>query len=284
VVIGGFVIDGNAPRNVLVRGCGPSMSTPPFLLPGVRANPSLRIFSGQSVIAQNNDWQDSPSCAGFVYGDAMQIRATGLDPCTPNPGQPTPPQGCNLESPILIMLMPGAYTVHLSGIGGGTGIGLIEVIDVDDAKTSKLVNISTRGPVQTGADVMIGGFVIDGSAPKTVMIRGRGPSMSGAPFLIPGVLANPSLRLFPEQAVIAENDDWQDAPFCPALTCDGAAHFRANGLDPYQPNPGQPSSPENCALESAILISLNPGAYTVHLSGADGVTGLGLLEIFQAQD
>jgi hypothetical protein len=131
---------------------------------------------------------------------------------------------------------------------------------------------------------MIGGFVIEGGAPKTVMIRGRGPSMSGAPFLIPGVLANPSLRLFSEQAVIAENNDWQDAPFCPALNCGGPAQIRATGLDPCQPNPGQLSSPHNCTLESSILITLNPGAYTVHLSGADGVTGVGLLEIFQAQE
>jgi hypothetical protein len=101
-----------------------------------------------------------------------------------------------------------------------------------------------------------------------------------AHFLIPGVLANPSLRLFSEQAVIAENDNWQDAPSCPALTCGGAAQIRAMGLDPCQPNPGQPSPPHNCALESSILISLNPGSYTVHLRCAQGVTGVGLLEIF----
>jgi hypothetical protein len=284
VMIGGFVINGNAPKTVLVRGRGPSMSGAPFFVPGVLANPSVRLFSGQSVIAQNDDWQDLPLCTGFFCGGATQIRATGLDPCRLNPGQATSPEGCNLESAILIMLTPGAYTVHLSGIDGGTGIGLIEVIDADDPMISQLVNISTRGPVQTGANVMIGGFVIEGSVPKTVMIRGRGPSMSEAPFLIPGVLANPSLRLFSGQTIIAENDNWEDDPSCPALTCGGAAQIRATGLDPCQPNPGQPLPPHNCALESSVLISLNPGAYTVHLSGADGVTGVGLLEIFQAQD
>ena len=278
------MIDGNVPKTVLVRGRGPSMSGPPFFVPGVLANPSLRLFSGQSVIAQNDNWQDSPSCTGFVCGGAAQVSVTGLDPCQPNSGQQSAPAGCGLESAVLITLNPGAYTVHLSGADGGTGIGLVEVFDVDDATTSQLVNISTRGPVQTGDNVMIGGFVIDGSAPKTVMIRGRGPSLSEVPFLVPGVLANPSLRLSAEQAVIAENDDWQDAPFCPALTCGGAAQLRATGLDPCQPNPGQPSPPDNCALESSILITLNPGAYTVHLSGPDGMTGVGLLEIFQAQD
>jgi hypothetical protein len=97
VVIGGFVIEWNVPKTVLVRGRGPSMSGAPFFVPGVLANPSLQIFSGQSLIAQNNDWQDAPLCTGRVCGGATQIRGTGLDPCRPNPGQPAPPQGCNLE-------------------------------------------------------------------------------------------------------------------------------------------------------------------------------------------
>jgi hypothetical protein len=283
VVIGGFVIGGNAPRTVLVRGRGPSMSTPPFLLPGVLANPSLSLFSGQNLIAQNDDWQDAPSCAGFACGGAAQITATGLDPCQPNPGQGSAPQGCALESAILITLSPGAYTVHLSGVGGGTGISLVEVFDADDATTSQLVNMSTRGPVQTGANVMVGGFIIDGSASKTVMIRGRGPSVSGAPFFVPGALANPLLRLFSGQALIAENDNWQNAPSCAGFACGGAAQITATGLDPCRPNPGQSLAPPGCTSESAILITLNPGAYTVHLTGIGG-TGIGLVEIFQLQN
>ncbi len=282
VVIGGFVIDGNGPKTVLVRGRGPSMSGAPFFVPAVLANPSLRLFSGQTVIAQNDNWQDAPSCAGFICGSAAQITATGLDPCQPNPGQRWLRQGCALESAILITLSPGAYTVHLSGADGGTGIGLVEVFDADDdATNSQLVNISTRGPVQTGANVMIGGFVIDGSAPKTVMVRGRGPSMVAAPFLVPGALANPLLRLFSGQAVIAENDNWQDSPSCAG--CGGAAQIIATGLDPCRPNPGQSSAPPGCTSESAILITLNPGAYTVHLTGIGG-TGVGLVEVFQLQD
>jgi aldose sugar dehydrogenase len=280
VVIGGFVIDGNAPKTVLVRGRGPSMSPPPFFLPGVLANPSLSLFLGQNLIAQNDNWQDSPSCSGFVCGEAAQITATGLDPCQPNPGQGSASQGCALESAILITLSPGAYTVHLSGIDGGTGIGLVEVFDADDATTSQLVNMSTRGPVQTGDNVMVGGFIIDGSAPKTVMIRGRGPSVSGAPFFVPGALANPSLRLFSGQALIAENDNWQNTPSCAGFACGGAAQITATGLDPCRPNPGQSSAPPGCTSESAIFITLNPGAYTVHLTGIGG-TGIGLVEIFQ---
>ena len=131
-MIGGFVIDGNGAKTVLVRGRGPSMSGAPFFIPGVLANPSLRLFSGQALIAQNDNWQDSPSCVGFVCGDAVQIIATGLDPCRPNPAQPSAPPGCALESAILITLNPGAYTVHLSGANGGSGIGLVEIFQTQN--------------------------------------------------------------------------------------------------------------------------------------------------------
>ena len=167
-------------------------------------------------------------------------------------GQPAAPPSCALESAILITLNPGAYTIHLSGVNGGTGVGLIEVFEADSGATSELVNLSTRSPVQIGDNVVIGGFVIDGNTPKTVLVRGRGPSMSGAPFFVPGALANPTLRLFSGQAVIAQNDNWQDASSCAGFVCGGAGQIAATGLDPCQPNPGQPSAPPNCALESAI--------------------------------
>jgi len=284
VMIGGFIIEGSAPKTVLVRGRGPSMSTAPFFVPGVLVDPFLRLFSGQNVIAQNDNWQNPPSCAGFTCGTSAQIAAAALDPCQPNPGQQSAPAGCGLESAILITLNPGTYTVHLTGVNAGTGIGLIEVFEADNSDLSQLVNISTRGSVQTGDNVMIGGFVIDGNGAKTVLVRGRGPSMSGAPFFIPGVLANPSLRLFSGQALIAQNDNWQDSPSCVGFVCGDAVQIIATGLDPCRPNPAQPSAPPGCALESAILITLNPGAYTVHLSGANGGSGIGLVEIFQTQN
>jgi hypothetical protein len=110
------------------------MSGAPFLVPGTLANPFVQLFSGSTVIAQNNDWQVSdPLCGsmGFVCGGPSEITATGLDPCTPNPGQTTPPAGCGEESAILITLPPGGYTAILSGLGGGTGVGLIEVFEIN---------------------------------------------------------------------------------------------------------------------------------------------------------
>jgi glucose/arabinose dehydrogenase len=281
VVIGGFIVEGNGAKTVLVRGRGPSLAGAPFLVPGVLANPTLRLFSGQTVIAQNDNWQDPPSCSGFLCGGAAQITATGVDPCQPNPGQPSAPPGCALEAAILITLNPGSYTAHLSG---GTGVGLIEVFEADSGAVSELVNLSTRGLVQTGDNVVIGGFIIEGNEPKTVLMRGRGPSMSGAPFFVPGVLANPSLRLFSGQVLLAQNDNWQDAPSCPGLVCGGPVQIAATGLHPCQPNPSQASAPPGCALEAAMLVTLNPGAYTVHLSGMDGGAGIGLVEVFQTQE
>jgi hypothetical protein len=157
----------------------------------------------------------------------------------------------------------------------------VEVFEADASIESELSNISTRGFVQSGDNVMIGGMIIDGSAESTVLIRARGPSMAGAPFFVPGTLANPLLRLFSGQDVIAQNDNWQDAPSCGGLACGGAAQIAATGLDSCQPNPGQSTPPPGCAQESAILIALPPGAYTAIVSGVDGGTGVGLVEVFE---
>ena len=284
VMIGGFIIGGTAAKTVLIRGRGPSMGGTPFFVPGSLANPFLRLFSGQTVIAQNDNWQDSPACnPGFTCGGAAQISATGVDPCQPNPGQATPPSGCTQESAILITLLPGAYTAILSGVGGASGIGLVEVFEIGGASDPvKLINISTRARVQTGDGVMIGGFIIGGTTQTTVLIRARGRSMASAPFLVPGTLLDPFLQIFSGQTVIAQNDDWQDSPICnPGFSCDGPTEITATGLDPCEPNPGQATSPPGCALESAMLITLPPGAYTAIVSGVGGGTGVGLMEVFE---
>jgi hypothetical protein len=147
-----------------------------------------------------------------------------------------------------------------------------------------LINIFTRGRVQTGDNVMIGGFIVGGSASKTVLIRVRGGSLGGAPFNNPGVLANPTMQLFSGLTVIAQDNDWQTTdPLClsPATACGGAPEITATGLDPCQPNPGQPSAPPGCVQESALLVTLSPGVYTVIVSGVGGTSGMGLVEMFE---
>ena len=137
--------------------------------------------------------------------------------------------------------------------------------------SARLVNLSTRGLVQTGAQVMIGGFIIGGSAPKMVVVRAIGPSLAN--FGVPGALANPLLRLFSGQTAIAENDNWQvSLALCQQAghICGSPAQITATGLAP------------TVFLEAAILITLNPGPYTAIVSGVGGTTGVGLVEVFEA--
>lgn len=283
LMIGGFIIEGNEPKVVLIRGRGPSMGSAPFFVPGVLEDPFLKLYSGQRLIAQNDNWQDSPWCdPEFPCGGGAEIQATGLDPCQPNPGQRSSPTGCSQEAAIIAVLPPGAYTAILTGVGGQTGIGLVEVFEIDgDTNPSRLVNVSTRAAVQGGDNVLIGGVIVSGSSPKTYVIRGRGPSMAGAPFFVPGILSDPYLQIFSGQTVIAENNDWQDAPDCRGFQCGAAADILATGLDPCQPNPGETSAPPGCGREAAVLVTLPPGAYTAVLSGVNGASGIALVEIFE---
>ena len=180
--------------------------------------------------------------------NAAQLTASGFAPSN------------SLESAILINLAPGAYTAIVSGVNNITGVGIAEVFEVD-ATPVPLVNISTRAQVLTGNDVMIGGFVIAGSGPQTVVVRARGPSL--AAFGIANPLANPQVQLVrsSDQVQIAYNDNWQDG---------NAAAVTASGFAPMDP------------LESAIFITLNPGAYTAIVTGVGGGTGVGIVEVFTA--
>ncbi|MBE0528933.1 MAG: hypothetical protein IH629_07010, partial [Thermoleophilia bacterium] len=235
VMIGGFVIGGALPKKVLITARGPSLAA--FGVTGAMANPTMQLFSGQTVIAANDDWQTN--------ANAAEIGATGIAPASP------------LESALMVTLNPGAYTAIVSGLGGGTGVGIVEVFERDRPEIP-LVNISTRGQVQTGDNVMIGGFIIQGDAPQTVLITARGPSLT--PFGITNALANPSLQLFSGQTLIGANDDFGTAP--------NLAQIQATGVAPTD------------AFESAILVTLDPGAYTAIVTGVGGVTGVGIVEVF----
>jgi hypothetical protein len=235
VLIGGLVIGGTTPKQVVIRARGPSLASQGVT--GVLANPVLQLFSGQTVLATNDDW--------VTASNAAAIQATGFAPSN------------SVESAILTTLSPGAYTAIVTGLGGITGVGIIEAFEVDQPG-SPFINISTRGPVLTVNDVMIGGFIIQGSNPQTVLVRARGPSLAAAG--VTGVLANPKLQLFSGATEVASNDDWGTAA--------NAVQIQASGLAPGDP------------LESVILITLNPGAYTAIVSGVGGTTGVGIVEVF----
>jgi len=274
VMIGGFVIGGTDPKTVLIRARGPTLAD--FGVPGELTDPVLQLFSGQTVIAQNDNFQvTDPLCGSPAVscGGETEIIATSLDPCVGNM------TGCARESAILITLDPGEYTAIVSGVEGRKGVGLVEVFEVGTTGTSHLTNISTRGVVGTGDNVMIGGFMIGGTEPKTVLIRGRGPVLID--FGVPGVLGNPFLQLFSGQTVIAQNDNWRVTdPLCgsPAISCGGKTEIIATGLDPCVGNM------TGCGLESAILVTLSPGPYTVIVNGVRGRTGKGLVEIFDVSN
>jgi hypothetical protein len=160
-----------------------------------------------------------------------------------------------------VNLPPGAYTAISAGAGGGTGVSVAAVYEVDNPNVP-LINISTRGQVLTGNDVMIAGFVIDGTDSQTLAIVSYGPSLAN--FGIANALPNPSLVLVRsvDGAIIEVNDDWGSAA--------NAAQIQASGFAPSNP------------LEAAMLISLPPGAYTAILSGSGGGTGVGVIGVFTA--
>jgi uncharacterized repeat protein (TIGR01451 family) len=291
VMIGGFYLGGNLPKQLLIRARGPSLGSAPFFNEGVLNNPTIQLYSGATVIAQNDNWGNFNSmclspCVSNV--EVTNVSVPNMTPCEPNPTQTSAPPNCGNESALLVTLPPGGYTAIVSGVGGTSGVGLVEVFDLDTGTQPKLVNISTRARVLTGDSVMIGGFwIAGGTGSKTVLMRARGPSLGAAPFTNDPrfVLANPTVELYSGGTVIAQNDQWDQQTGCtpngPLTACGDTNQIIATGLDPCQPNPGETVAPPNCGSESALLVTLSPGGYTMIVRGAGGGTGLGLVEIFE---
>ena len=237
VLIGGFVIRGDAPKRVIARGLGPSLGASG--VSNTLQDPVLRVFSGPTVIAANDNWADS---------DAAAISATGLQP----------PDG--REAAVIATLNPGAYTVILSGAQNGQGVALVEVYDLESSAPTTLVNISTRGVVQGGDNVMIGGLVVAGSSPGEFVVRAIGPSLAAQG--IPDPLPNPVLQLHDINGnMIAFNDDWRQSQ---------PAELEFLGLAPGND------------LDASIVTTLPPGNYTAIVrSISPAVTGVALVEIYR---
>jgi hypothetical protein len=237
VLIGGFIITGSDSLEVVLRGLGPSLPDDGVPADEVLSNPKIELHdSSGALIASNDDWSQSP--------DANRISALGL---APNDAS---------ESALLAQLAPGSYTSILSGANGGTGIGLVEVYATGSAPANP-VNISTRGLVQTGDNVLIGGFIIGGTQTRHIVIRGIGPSLVAQGIANP--LLDPTLELHDGNgALIGSNDDWKE----------NQAEVEATGLAPTDDR------------ESALVVDLNPGNYTAIVRGADSLTGVALVEAY----
>ncbi|HYJ03789.1 MAG TPA: SBBP repeat-containing protein [Chthoniobacterales bacterium] len=240
VGIGGFIITGGAPKHVIIRAIGPSLTR--FGIPNPLPDPVLELHGpGSFVTITNNNWRDTQE---------EEIKASGIPPTD------------NLESAIDITLAPGNYTGIIRGNGGTTGIGLIEVYDLDSSAASKLSNISTRGFVgSTPGDSIIAGFILgNGDGADRIVIRGLGPSLASSG--VPNTLQNPTLELHDgDGALLYTNNDWQDDP-------DNAAEVINANLAPSND------------LEAAIAATLPPGVYTAILAGLQNTTGNGLIEIY----
>jgi len=237
ILIGGFIVEGPSPKKVIIRAIGPSLAA--FGLQNLLPNPQIALFDATPAqIASNDDWQtNSPA-------DIQAIQNANLAPGDPR------------ESALVQTLAPGAYTVQLSGVGGITGNALLEVYDVDPNSVTTAINISTRAMVETGNNVVIGGFILAGDN-TNVLLRGIGTSLEG---LVPNALVDPTLELHDEAGnVIAFNDDWISAP--------NASAIMATGQAPTQ------------NFESAIMMVLPAGKYTCVLRGINNSTGIGRIDV-----
>ena len=243
VLIGGFIITGTELKRVLIRGVGPSLNGVGVTL----SDPTLELHQGSTTLATNDNWKTRAN------GTSQQadIEATTIAPANDS------------EPAILVSLSPGAYTAILSGKNGGTGVGLVEVYDLGQGANSRLANISTRGFVDTGDNVMIGGLIVGGGSGgglSRVIVRALGPSVPVA-----GALGNPTLELHDGSGtLIASNDNWKTRP-------DGSsqqAEIEATGIQPTND------------LESALVRTLPPGNYTAIVRGMNSATGVGLVETY----
>jgi hypothetical protein len=231
VLIGGFIITGTGTKQILLRAIGPSLSVSDKL-----ANPVLKLYDkAGALLASNDDWVTSPQKEAIIN--------SGIPPTN------------DKESAIIRTVPTGDYTAIVSGAGGTSGVALVEIYDLTPSLDSKLANISTRGDVQTGDNVMIGGTIITGAAPQKVLVRALGPSLA-----ISNHLANPFLTLRDGNGnLVRANDNWKDTQ---------EAAIEATKTQPTND------------LESAIVATLPPGPYTAIVSGVDHGTGVALVEFY----
>jgi hypothetical protein len=237
--VGGFIITGNTPKHVILRAIGPSLTR--YGIVDVLADPVLELHgTGAFATITNDNWRDTQE---------PEIEKTGIPPTN------------DFESAIVVTLDPGAYTAVVRGKNNTSGVGLIEVYDLDQTASSRLANLSTRAFVSTGNEIVIAGFFLsEGGADDKVVVRGLGPSLSG--FGLSPVLANPTLELRnSDGSLVFTDNDWQDNPA-------QATELLAVGLAPTN------------AFEAAIVANLPPDLYTALLAGRSNGTGIGLVEIY----
>jgi CSLREA domain-containing protein len=251
VLFAGFIIRGGTPKKVLIRSAGPSLV--PFGVSGVLINPQLELHDANNTIGTNDNWQTT-QLGGVITSDQVaEIQNTGAAPSS------------TAEPAIIATLGQGSYSAIVKGVANTEGVATVEVYDLTLNNGSALANISTRGFVRTGDNVMIGGFTVLGQ-PSKLVVRATGPSL--LPFGVSNALANPQLELHDSNGTLAANNDWQTTQIGGIITGDQAAAIQSSGLAPSD------------AAESAIIATLAPGQYTAIAQGVNGATGVGLVEVY----
>jgi Tol biopolymer transport system component len=253
ILIAGFVVGGSSPKQILIRAIGPTLSG--FGITGALADSQLELFKGTTRIALNDNWAGNTAItSASVTVGAFQLTANSLD------------------AVVLAQLDPGAYTAQVSGVGGRTGVALVELYDVDSVAAfapQKLINVATRGVVGTGENQLIAGFVVNGTTTKKVLIRGVGPTLTSLG--VTGALADPVLQLIQTKGsartVVRENDNWEtgnDVALITAATTKAGAFPLTSG-----------------SKDAVLLLNLPPGTYNATVSGVGGTTGVGLVEVYE---
>ncbi|MBL9190377.1 MAG: S8 family serine peptidase [Opitutaceae bacterium] len=246
----GFVLSGASAKPMLLRAIGPSLTG--FGVTGVLADPRLQLFSSAGQLAFNDNW--AAPTAGTATEVATVFSQVGAFTLPLN----------SLDAAILRSMPVGAYSAQISG-AAGAGIALAEIYDAEPLSGARLINVSARAQVGTGAGVLIAGFTISGNLPRQILIRGIGPTL-GSAFGVGGVLANPRLDLYRGNTIVGSNDDWGGSATL------GAAFAQVGAF-----------SLPNASRDAALLLHLAPGSYTAQVSGVGGTTGVALVEVYELQ-
>jgi len=217
------------------------------------SNPKLELHNANSLIGTNDNWQTT-QLGGVITSDQVTaIQNSGLKPNDP------------AEPAIIATLPAGSYSAIVDGVGGGQGVATVELYDLSPNNGTTLANISTRGFIQTGDNVMIGGFIVGGQSLKVIVIA-VGPSL--IPFGINNALTNPRLELHDANGTLAANDNWQTTQLGGIIASDQSAAIQNSGLAPSNP------------AESAIIATLAPGNYTAIAQGVGSEVGVGVIQVY----
>ncbi|MES2695792.1 MAG: MBG domain-containing protein [Verrucomicrobiota bacterium] len=248
VLIAGFSLGGAAEKPLLVRAVGPGLTA--FGVAGALANPNIRIVHNGAIVAENDNWT-AIGGGGEIAAVAARVNAFPLSTAS-------------TDAALLTPVPPGTYTAQVSGADGGTGVALTEIYEasgVASATEPCLLNFSVRAEAGAGENMLIVGFVLAGDTPSRVLIRGIGPTL--ALFGVANAITNPQLSLRDAAGtLLGENDDWNPVD---AATAQSAGAF---------PLPLG-------SQDAALVLTLNPGAYTVQLASSNSATGIALLEVYE---